>query len=617
MLTIYALASLPYDYADVHNSVSMTSQTVIDTMMFGPQGMPFEMPCALPDNNLQVPCTTANAAPVHMKTTAAVFGPYGGIDKHIVMWSVTIEATVDVESGCPGCLLEFSNGNGGSFISTGVYTWARAASDYNTMFFYLPEDVTGGDVNAIISIGDTLTVRSIVDDRAGNKGKTPDHQQVRADFPSLVAARYIRLRPLAFYTGSYSDRQYGMRAGLVVGKDAGSENMFVGRHHFRRCIVTDGYTRLVHVGSSPSESSKTVNCDGCYECREMPDHPGWGWGPYSRPTESGFNLFLSEPGTVSTTLKAKLPHPTSLSWNGPQLSTWVHELDVLCRIDPAYGNGPLAPMLDADAEWTTFMQPSATGSPLEALKDGFSPPAAAAAFRSTTLENVAAVYRPGDQLDPTSVSPFENPDFHDLHPLFKPPSSAQSSGGGSDDVWWPPKQAFKVTFQPAFADPWTSADRVSTLATESETDGWYLDHGNDYGTHANSVSGSTADFGWRCKPYLSWHGSGYLIDKEYSKPAYSWGVVKDVGVHRTSVGNGVSLPHCPDGKPNMWEVAVPNGVYMVTIGHAMDLNNPSFDGCTYENVKPISQVALVDSDHHSRCTTAGIKKDSPLFFLPK
>lgn len=60
-----------------------------------------------------------------------------------------------------------------------------------------------------------------------------------------LQARYVRLRPLAFYS---VNSNWGMRAGLVVGKGAGSNNMFVGRHHFRRCIVTDGYTRLVRVG---------------------------------------------------------------------------------------------------------------------------------------------------------------------------------------------------------------------------------------------------------------------------------------------------------------------------------------------------------------------------------
>ena len=60
-----------------------------------------------------------------------------------------------------------------------------------------------------------------------------------------LQARYVRLRPLAFYS---ANSNWGMRAGLVVGKSAGSNNMFVGRHHFRRCIVTDGYTRLVRVG---------------------------------------------------------------------------------------------------------------------------------------------------------------------------------------------------------------------------------------------------------------------------------------------------------------------------------------------------------------------------------
>ena len=200
------------------------------------------------------------------------------------------------------------------------------------------------------------------------------------------------------------------------------------------------------------------------------------------------------------------------------------------------------------------------------------------------------MFRPGDQIDPNGASPFVNQDFHDIRPQFQPATPAQSSGGGSDDVWWPPKPAFKVTFQPNFTDPWITADKITAWLLESETDGWFSDHGDDYGARTNSVTGGTAEFGWRCAPEINWHGNGYLIDKDYTKPAYSWGVVKDVGVHRTSLG--VRVPHCPDGRPNVWEVEVPNGLYMVTVAHAMDLNNPSFDGCTYENIRQVITLSL-------------------------
>lgn len=63
------------------------------------------------------------------------------------------------------------------------------------MYFYLQEDATGADVNAVISIGDTLTVRSITDDSTGNKGKTALHAHVRADFQSPVAARSTHTAP--------------------------------------------------------------------------------------------------------------------------------------------------------------------------------------------------------------------------------------------------------------------------------------------------------------------------------------------------------------------------------------------------------------------------------------
>ena len=63
------------------------------------------------------------------------------------------------------------------------------------MYFYLQEDVTGADVNAVISIGDTLTVRSITDDSTGNRGRTALHAHVRADFQSPVAARSTHTAP--------------------------------------------------------------------------------------------------------------------------------------------------------------------------------------------------------------------------------------------------------------------------------------------------------------------------------------------------------------------------------------------------------------------------------------
>ena len=63
------------------------------------------------------------------------------------------------------------------------------------MYFYLQEDVTGADVNAVISIGDTLTVRSITDDSTGNMGRTALHAHVRADFQSPVAARSTHTPP--------------------------------------------------------------------------------------------------------------------------------------------------------------------------------------------------------------------------------------------------------------------------------------------------------------------------------------------------------------------------------------------------------------------------------------
>ena len=43
---------------------------------------------------------------------------------------------------------------------------------------------------------------------------------------------------------------------------------------------------------------------------------------------------------------------------------------------------------------------------------------------------------------------------------------------------------------------------------------------------------------------------------------------------------------CPDGRRNAWEVEVPNGVYMVTVGHSAIVGILGrLKGCTYENVR--------------------------------
>ena len=48
---------------------------------------------------------------------------------------------------------------------------------------------------------------------------------------------------------------------------------------------------------------------------------------------------------------------------------------------------------------------------------------------------------------------------------------------------------------------------------------------------------------------------------------------------------GSHFATCPDGRPNAFEVAVSNGVYMVTVGTSKNHGNR----CLFENVQPLSQ----------------------------
>ena len=575
------------------HSVDGENFTVVPEMLRGPRGPLFEMPCAPePDaNNLayQEPCSNPGVEQLHITTRGAVGESPGHSDAvgMYVAW-IPIVQNVTVSSGCTGCLLEFSNGNGGSFRSIGVHHWAWNG---DTMFVYLPDGTTAADVNAVISMGDTLIVTDLT---ADGVGPTAAHDQVEAEFPAVVSARYIRLRPLS-WVGFVA-----MRAAVMVPKE--STDMYTGRHHFRRCLVSDGYTRLISVGAS-TVSSKAVACPGCYECREMPNPPATAptylnyWGEYTRHLRRGFDLTLSDPRTGDAVLTAKLPEPVKVA--GEFRLTWpTHELEVLCRIDPAFAAAPAAPDLDPNPDWTTFLMPNATGSPLEALAAGFAPVAAATAFRDTSMADLAIVYPPGAQIDPgNTTGPYPDQDWFDLRgPSDRFQPGAPQSHGGDDAVWWPPKPAFKVTFQPRgpactnYAHPscaLTHPDIIEGWQNESGADGWHVDHGDVYGARTNSVNGDAAEFGWRCTPQLQWYGHGHLNIEGYDLPGFAWGVVQQVGEHRTA--NGVSFPVCPDGKPNAWEISVPNGLYMVTVGHANNFAQPTWDGCTYENVRTTSR----------------------------
>ena len=84
--------------------------------------------------------------------------------------------------------------------------------------------------------------------------------------------------------------------------------MYTGEHYFRRCLETDGYTRVVKVGTSATPTV-TVPCAGCYQCREVKHAPV--------PTASGhtsqaewykrdFRFDVQDSGAANATVRVTL-----------------------------------------------------------------------------------------------------------------------------------------------------------------------------------------------------------------------------------------------------------------------------------------------------------------------
>jgi len=109
------------------------------------------------------------------------------------------------------------------------------------------------------------------------------HHRTTQMFPQLVTGRYIRL-----VVESHAASMVALRAGLLM--HTHKKNMMVGRHQFRRCLESDRYMKLVKVGkltwaasqalnqSAPQDITKSVDCPGCYQCREVPIAPNTGQG---------------------------------------------------------------------------------------------------------------------------------------------------------------------------------------------------------------------------------------------------------------------------------------------------------------------------------------------------
>jgi hypothetical protein len=102
---------------------------------------------------------------------------------------------------------------------------------------------------------------------------------------------------------------------------------FVGKHQFRRCLASDRYLKLVHVGAltpaasqalnqtTPQSVTKSVACPGCYQCREVPIAPNTGRESLYTPKYAtlGFEVRIADAGkneavvTISLRTSKSLP----------------------------------------------------------------------------------------------------------------------------------------------------------------------------------------------------------------------------------------------------------------------------------------------------------------------
>ena len=310
------------------------------------------------------------------------------------------------------------------------------------------------------------------------------------------------------------------------------------------------YTRVINVGSlsideakqysytHPKHFVKSVDCPGCYQCREMPLTPNSGpgntnWRVYARYSGSaylgtGFNIALANSGEANAVLTVSLPEPVRRSTEAGYDLTWGnHNPEFICRIDPRT-SGPAEPDLIDDDGWTTFLFPDGTeeggenegGDPnfddaINAIAAGFHPPEAMPDLESTDQSNLAAIYPPGAQVNPAvTEGPWHSREADlggwgnltsQADKFTLPPTTLDGARGGG---YWPPKPTVKVTFMPIpvegegywrhYPKQHASFGAVTKLREAATSLEWYIDSGATEADHTQSVTGETARFGWRC-----------------------------------------------------------------------------------------------------------------------
>lgn len=369
------------------------------------------------------------------------------------------------------------------------------------------------------------TFRSVDSKYLEGSWKNDTDQMFKAFFPKVIAARYIR-----FVVETFVGRAV-MRADVLPWL---SNDMFSGKHLFRRCLETDRFTRIVQVPPLSIEEArgfrlpkhfvKSIECPGCYQCRELPIVRNYGWDLYNTGGgQDGFHIVLCNASSANAVLTVSLPTNVKSS-DGTRLTWGAHNPEFICKIDPsAAGPGPADPDLIDDEAWTTFLpavpedQPT-TEDAIVAIANGFFPPEAVRDFESKDRSNLAAIYPPGQQLDPTvAAGPYYSRDWHNLSAQADEYTVPSRTLDGDRGGYWPPKPTIMVTFMPseerssnagkAFYPqefwglgkikfgPWRSAQKMESIREQAIAMGWNVDTGAADADHTHSVTGETLTVG--------------------------------------------------------------------------------------------------------------------------
>jgi len=125
--------------------------------------------------------------------------------------------------------------------------WGHAITSFRVQYATNDDFVNGANFTSIPGTLQGPTVDYLTHNYSSEVSKT-NSRIFKAFFPASIVARYVRLLPVAWH-GSHPV----LRAEVLLSTN---DDMFNGRHTFRRCLETDGYTRLVRTGSLTESESR-------------------------------------------------------------------------------------------------------------------------------------------------------------------------------------------------------------------------------------------------------------------------------------------------------------------------------------------------------------------------